>query len=637
MTLTESTKWPYPVHYDVESSIDADLLVLGGGLAGPMAAITAAKKGLKVVLVDKGCTMHSGSAGSGVDHWVGCPNPASPVSADELSEFALQNQNGYVNGIAQYIKAKESYDALEELESYGAKVRDSDDLFKGAEFRDEKTKLLFARDYVSRIEIRIWGRTFKPALNKELIKCGVKLFERVMTTGLLTEGGKQGARVIGAVGFNVRTGQFYIFRAKATIICMGHPGARGWLYSAELSGVGSKHGPGLNTGDGSSMAWRAGAELTMLEKTGPLRRHHAPTEGSNNTSWFPCSLVDADGKEIPWMDRDGKILTDYYQRLKPAPGQKIILPPGGPASNFFADFYYDHRGPSILPDLQKRVENGEYKLPLYCDFPSMPESERRVIYGLMIGHEGTTWLGYHNMTRAGFDPGKHQLQVYDEPSQNAYGWRRLLSGGGVVVDWDMKTSLEGLYAAGDQMFGSGAAAGAITSGRHAARKASMYIKKTSAVIPTRGQIDAEKSRVYAPLKRESGLEWKELASGVAKVMRHYCGDTKSDERLNIGLTWLNELTDGEAQTLAARNPHELMRSVEVLSILDWCKAVMHQNLARKSSNPWMNFVRLDYPQQDPPEWRKWITIKQSDGGVSIGEKPLDYWGDLVSNYEKHRG
>ena len=120
-------------------------------------------------------------------------------------------------------------------------------------------------------------------------------------------------------------------------------------------------------------------------------------------------------------------------------------------------------------------------------------------------------------------------------------------------------------------------------------------------------------------------------------MRHYCGDTKSDERLNIGLTWLNELTDGEAQTLAARNPHELMRSVEVLSILDWCKAVMHQNLARKSSNPWMNFVRLDYPQQDPPEWRKWITIKQSDGGVSIGEKPLDYWGDLVSNYEKHRG
>ena len=99
-------KWPYPVNYNVENEVDADLLVLGGGLAGPMAAITAAKKGLKVVLVDKGCTMHSGSAGSGIDHWVGCPNPASPISPEELFEFALQNQNGYINGIAQYIKAK---------------------------------------------------------------------------------------------------------------------------------------------------------------------------------------------------------------------------------------------------------------------------------------------------------------------------------------------------------------------------------------------------------------------------------------------------------------------------------------------------------------------------------------------------
>jgi succinate dehydrogenase/fumarate reductase flavoprotein subunit len=131
------------------------------------------------------------------------------------------------------------------------------------------------------------------------------------------------------------------------------------------------------------------------------------------------------------------------------------------------------------------------------------------------------------------------------------------------------------------------------------------------------------------------MEWKELASGIAKVMRHYCGDTKSDERLNIGLIWLDELTRGESQALAARNPHELMRSVEVLSILDWCKAVMHQNLARKSSNPWMNFVRTDYPQADPPEWRKWITIKQLEGEVKIGDKPLDYWGDLVSNYEKY--
>ena len=518
----------------------------------------------------------------------------------------------------------------------GAKVRDTDDLFKGAEFRDEKTKLLFARDYVSRIEIRIWGRTFKPALYKELKKVGVKLHERVMVTSLLTEGGRQGARVVGVTGFDVRTGRFYIFRSRATILCVGHPGARGMVFSVELQGLGSRHGPGMNTGDGHAMAWRAGAALTMMEKSGTLRRHRWTTEGSNNTSWFPCTLVDADGKQIPWVDRDGKIISNYYDRLRPAPGQTIILPPGGPASNQDAEFYYAHRGPSVIRDIDKHIAKGEFKLPLYCDFPSMPEQERRVIYGLMIGHEGTTWLAYHNMTRAGFNPDIHQLQVYEETEQGGYGWRRLL-GGGVVIDWDLKTSLDGLYAAGDQQFGSGAAGGAITTGRYAARKAAEYVRKAADPVIDQQQVDAEKARIYAPIRRSNGIEWKELNSGLAKVMQHYCGDTKSDERLKIGLTWLDELKRGEAQTLYARNPHELMRSLEVLSLIEWCEAVMHQSLARKSSNPWLNFTRLDYPEVDPPEYHKWITIRQVDGAVKTSELPINYGGDLVANYEKHCG
>ncbi|MCX6011977.1 MAG: FAD-dependent oxidoreductase, partial [Chloroflexi bacterium] len=314
MSQPESFPWPYPVHYGKENEVDTDLLILGGGLAGPAAAITAAKKGLRVALVDKGCTLHSGSAGSGIDHWVGCPNPASPVSPEELTEAQIQNQGRYTNAISTYIRAKEGYDALLELESYGAKVRDINDLFKGAEFRDEKTKLLFARDYVNRIEIRIWGRTFKPALYRELKRCGVKLYERTMATSLLTEGGKQGARVIGATGFNIRTGEFYTFRAKATLLAMGHAGAHGWVFSGELQGLGSRHGPAINTGDGISMAWRAGAQLTMLEKSEVVRRHHAATEGSDNTSWFAVTVVDANGKDIPWFDRDGNELKTMSER-----------------------------------------------------------------------------------------------------------------------------------------------------------------------------------------------------------------------------------------------------------------------------------------------------------------------------------
>ena len=56
-------KWPYPVNYGEENEVGCDVLVLGGGIAGCWAAIAAAKKGAKVVLVDKGATVSSGAGG----------------------------------------------------------------------------------------------------------------------------------------------------------------------------------------------------------------------------------------------------------------------------------------------------------------------------------------------------------------------------------------------------------------------------------------------------------------------------------------------------------------------------------------------------------------------------------------------
>ena len=58
------------------------------------------------------------------------------------------------------------------MESFGGKIRDTEDEFKGAEFRDEKTKLMFAYDYKNKFTIRVWGSTFKPALVKEMKASG---------------------------------------------------------------------------------------------------------------------------------------------------------------------------------------------------------------------------------------------------------------------------------------------------------------------------------------------------------------------------------------------------------------------------------------------------------------------------------
>ena len=62
--------WPYPVDYEKEHEVETDVLVIGGGIAGCWAAISAARNGVRVVLVEKGDTIRSGSGGPGSDHRV---------------------------------------------------------------------------------------------------------------------------------------------------------------------------------------------------------------------------------------------------------------------------------------------------------------------------------------------------------------------------------------------------------------------------------------------------------------------------------------------------------------------------------------------------------------------------------------
>ncbi len=58
-------------------------------------------------------------------------------------------------------------------------------------------------------------------------------------------------------------------------------------------------------------------------------------------------------------------------------------------------------------------------------------------------------------------------------------------------------------------------------------------------------------------------------------------------------------------------------------------------MARKASSKPLHFRRSDYPEMDPPDWKKFITIKLEKNKVEIGEKPLDYYGQLKEKYESH--
>lgn len=637
-------KWPYPIRYDVEKEVTTDVLILGGGIAGCWAAISAAKRGMKVAIVDKGEVKRSGSGAAGCDHWINTPNPCSELTAEDMVDWEFKT-HGYCNGLSRYIAARESYDTLLELEKMGAKIRDTEDEFKGALFRDEKTKFCFAYDYQNKFNFRVWGAgtenalNFKVALYNECKRLGVEIYDRVQATCLLTEDGEQGARVVGATGLNVRTGEFVIFKAKATVMCLAKP-QRIWRFVSELSGFPTTH-PHTYIGNGYAMAWQAGAEFTHMEKSS-IVNYWTDAQGypnmhcqSGESSAHGCTIIDANGKEVPWVDRDGKILKIVVERSRPAPGQKFIAER---ATN------YEYVMPHLIPDLPERVRKGEFTLPFYVDLPGMPDEERRVIWGMMIGQEGKTkWNTIDTYKRAGFDPVKHQPQNYDLMRKEPMEWWREQyrtfgenkDCGGLITDWDLRTNLEGLYAAGDQLFAGNYHNHAAATGRYAGRKAAEYVLKASEPVITRKQVDDERARIYAPLKREDGIGWKELNAGSAMTMSKYCGTYKNKNLLEIGLWALKKMEEEAALTAYATDPHKLGRTLDVLGLITVCQMILHASLARKASSKSLSFYRLDYPEVDPPEWYKWITIKQENGQVKVGELPIDFWGPLKESYEAH--
>jgi len=629
--------WPYANEAGIKEEICCDVLVLGGGLAGCFAAIAAARRGQKVVVVEKGAVERSGAAGSGVDHWESaCTNPCSRVSPEEIAWAYVHEQDGFSNGIGHYIECREGYDRLLDMEKMGGKIRDTEGEFAGADFRDEETGLLFAYDYHSRYTLRVWGTTFKPALQKEMKRLGVMILNHTEATALLTTREDGPLRGAGACAMDVHTGKFYVLRAAATVLAMSRP-ARVWLFDADLPGL-CEFRPFQSVGSGHAMGWRAGMEFTMMEKTvraeysAAGRSFPAYGTGNNHNTWYAATMVDARGVEIPYVDRDGNELKDVKSRYYPAEGQKFFLKGG-----VIDEPKYEYRGPETL-GFDELMRRG-YKLPFYADLSRMPSEERRAIWGMMVGEEGRTRVPIlGNYTERGFDPQKHMLQSYGTGWQSAsfLPQERQFFGapGGVMHDWNLQTNIAGVFAAGDQLFASDCAGHACATGHYAGRKAADYAGAHSLPACDRQEAEREMARLYAPLYQQDGYGWKELNRAISKAMQNYCGAVKCDALLHEGLDLLETYEREIVPCLTARNPHELMRVHEVVDILTVAKLVIHASLSRRESNRTLCFERSD-GEGNAAEERCHIVISQQDGQVLTRRVALDYFGDLKTEYEKN--
>ncbi len=623
-------EWPYPIKYGEETEVETDVLVLGGGIAGCWAAISAARTGVKVALFEKGDVRRSGAGGPGCDHWCNVPaNPLSRVDPDEWAEEMVNTLGDYSNGIGIQIQCRENYDTLLEMEQMGGKIRDTDDEFVGVEGRDPETKFMISPRYGQgaglsplpgwgkpgynppetrrNVVIRIWGSTFKPTLKKECKRLGVQVFDRVMATSLLNENGKQGARVVGATGINARTGEFIIARAKATIISTSGNGQL-WNIDMEHGGYSYMYSRNEN-GDGTVMAWKAGASLTMLEGSRPFGiasgLKHKWYTGGGDASYENVPIVDANNVKL-------ELVTQGWD--------------DGGAMN----------SPVLLKAVRDGVESGKFELPMFGDFAGMKPEESNATWNLMLNEESTTKIMVKTMTEGGFDPTRDQIMNYSFiEMQSPPQYHEPARGGGIMIDWDLKTTVDGLYAAGTSLFSPQDHSFAAATGRYAGRKAAAYAKTVDFGEISREQVDKEKERVLAPALRTEGIEWKELHNGLCRVMQYYVSQYKTERLFNLALEEIARIEENAVPQLYALDPHKLMRSLESLNAIEAAKIIIYAMKERRFTSPKLAVNRLDYPEPDEEELKKYLVLHQEDGEVKYERIPIRFWGNMKEQYEAH--
>ncbi len=218
-------------------------------------------------------------------------------------------------------------------------------------------------------------------------------------------------------------------------------------------------------------------------------------------------------------------------------------------------------------------------------------------------------------------------------------------------DLEGKTSVEGLYVAGDGMNCSGPTGAAyppgvgFTSsfcslmGDHAGKAAAAYADGAELTKISEDQIAATTEEILAPTLVTSGFDPNWARDQLQSIMAPYWVlVTKSEANLNAALTQVLTMRDTVLPKLVAATPHDLRLCIEMKHKILSAEMKLRASLARQESRG-LNY-RSDFPYRDDENFLCLILVeKQEDGTMQVVKQDIpDEWkGDLSAAYEKRYG
>ncbi|MEM9504211.1 MAG: fumarate reductase/succinate dehydrogenase flavoprotein subunit [Cyanobacteria bacterium P01_E01_bin.43] len=534
--------------------LKTDFLVVGGGTAGTMAAIKAkqASPESDILILEKANIRRSGAIAMGMDGVNTAVIPGNSTPEQYVREITIAN-DGIVHQKAVYETGRLGFEVIQELESWGVKFQ------KDHEGNYDLKQVHRVGKYVLPMPE---GKDLKKILARQVKRHKVRVTNRVMATRVMVQDG----RVTGAVGLDVRSGDFVVIQAKAVVLCTGACGRLGLPASGYL--YGTYENP-TNAGDGYSMAYHAGAELTNIEcfQINPLIKDYNGPACAYVASPFGAYTANAEGHRF--------ISCDYWS------GQMML-------------------------EVYKELNSG--KGPVHLKMYHLDDDTINEIETILWANERPSRGRFHE--GRGEDYRTHGVEM----NISEIGLCSGHSASGVWVNERAETTVPGLYAAGDMAsVPHNYMIGAFVYGRIAGENAMDYLQDLEHVEPDADFLKAEQERIYQPLNQANGVPHTQVEYKLRRLVNDYLQPPKSPTKMDIGLQKFVAYED-TLDIMGASDPHELMRCMEVHFIRDCAEMAARASLYRKESRWGLYHYRLDHPEKNNDEWFCHVNLKKSESG-----------------------
>ena len=553
--------------------LDCDVLVIGGGTAGTMAALSAAEHGAQVLLLEKAHVRHSGALAMGMDGVNNAVIPGKAEPEDYVAEITRAN-DGIVNQRTVYQTATRGFAMVQRLERYGVKFE-----------KDEHGEYAVRRVHRSGSYVLPMpeGKDVKKALYRVLrqrsMREKIRIENRLMPVRVLVSGG----RAVGAAALHTRTGEFVAVGAKAVILATGACGRLGLPASGYL--YGTYENP-TNAGDGYAMAYHAGAELSGIEcfQVNPLIKDYNGPACAYVANPFGGYQVNSHGERF--------VDSDYWS------GQ-------------------------MMAEVKSEIDSA--RGPIYLKVSHLPDETLTALENILHTTERPTRGTFH--ANRGHDYRTHDVEMHISEIGLCSGH----SASGVWVDEHARTTVPGLYAAGDlacvpHNYMIGAFVFGDLAGTHAASTL------TEVVAPQQlpeDQLSAAHELIYRPLRHPDGPPQPQVEYKLRRFVNDYVAPPKSAAKLSIAVRTFERMR-GEIADMGAHTPHELMRALEVSFIRDCAEMAARSSLTRTESRWGLYHDRADLPSRDDSQWGYHLNLRKATNG--LGEEEMLFLKRPVAPY-----